>query len=70
MYTHGGMFLKYYLRVDGKTFKTYENFDEAMRMANLLNSVYETIPEAGRAVVVGEYNDNRRIHKTVNRTCQ
>ncbi|MFT8544545.1 MAG: hypothetical protein ABF768_08035 [Leuconostoc falkenbergense] len=57
--------MKYDLRVDGKTFKTYENFDEAMRMANLLNGVYDTIPEAGRAVVVGEYNDNRRIHKTI-----
>lgn len=63
-------YLKYDLRVDGKTFKTYENFDEAMLMANLLNGVYDTIPEAGRAVVVGEYNDNRRIQKTVNRTCQ
>ncbi len=58
-------YLKYDLRVDGKTFKTYENFDEAMRMANLLNGVYDTIPEAGRVVVVGEYNDNRRIHKTI-----
>lgn len=59
-------YLKYDLRVDGKTFKTYENFDEAIRMANLLNGVYDTIPEAGRAVVVGEYYDNRRIQKTVN----
>lgn len=49
-------YLKYDLRVDGKTFKTYENFDDAMRMANLLNGVYDTIPEAGRAVVVGEYS--------------
>lgn len=54
-------YLKYDLRVDGKTFKTYENFDEAIRMDNLLNGVYDTISEAGRAVVVGEYNDNRRI---------
>ena len=54
-------YLKYDLRVDGKTFKTYENFGEAIRMANLLNGVYDTIPESGRAVVVGEYNDNRRI---------
>lgn len=48
--------MKYDLRVDGKTFKTYENYDEDMRMANLLNGVYGTIPEAGRAVVVGEYS--------------
>lgn len=58
-------YLKYDLRVDGKTFKTYENFDEAMRMANLLNGVYDTTPEAGRALVTGEYNDNRRIYKTI-----